>query len=193
MVVEGVGASDSVGCDVRAAAEGSMRSGIDVDKCMCEWRIYFGWKESLFCDGDEMEMRLIDCHDVSLQGWRKALAERNGECLGSREFLVVVHTIEVLLAIIRKILVSCPFILHTYPDKIEPPCKARSYIGREITPFFHASCSLVIATLQAGNSSSSFSLAMTFILSSSWIRSFAAYGIVIFVIPSVFLHVWQYP
>ncbi len=40
--VEGVGASDSVGCDGRAAAEGSMRSGIAVDECMCEWRKYFG-------------------------------------------------------------------------------------------------------------------------------------------------------
>lgn len=131
-------------------------------------------------------------NDVSLQG-RKALAERSGRCLGSREFLVVVHTIEVFLAIVRKILVSCPVIVHTDPGKIEAPCKARSYIDRKITPFFHAISHLVNANLQAGNSSSSFSLAMTFILNSSWIRSFAAYGIVIFVIPSVFLHVWQYP
>ena len=56
---------------------------------------------------------------------------------------------------------------------------------------FGLSTALIIHTYTsphcAGNSSSNPTLATTFILNNSCIKSFAAYGIVIFVIPSVFL------
>lgn len=60
-------------------------------------------------------------------------------------------------------------------------------------PPMHVSSRLLIPYLGCGNSSSSFSLTSTFILSNSCTSSFAAYGIVIRVTPLVLLHVWHHP